>query len=94
MKLETETGDAGPVEIEGFSSHDGQLVWMFANDAKGRIWIPHVEAVAPVTALGLRRDFVMMGDFVTPLYEYTANAGIYGDRDDTRGRDSVCGRII
>lgn len=85
IRFETSTADAGAVEIEGFSSHDGQLVWLFCSDVKGRAWIPHVEAVSPIVATGLRRDWVMMGDFVTPLYEYTSQAGIYGDRSDTRG---------
>lgn len=84
-KFVTNTLDAGATEVEGFSSHDGQLVWWFGNDSKGRTWVMHVEAVSPLTSLGLRRDWTAMGDFVTPLYEYSTKAGIYGDRDDTKG---------
>lgn len=81
----TSVTDAGRVQVEGFSSHDGQMVWVFCSDSKGRTWIAHVEVMSPLTSLGLRRDWAIMGDFVTPLYEYTSRAGIYGDRDDTRG---------
>ncbi len=81
----TSTIDAGEVNAEAFSSHDGQLIWLFFSDGRGRTWIGQIEAVAPITSLGLRRDFVAMGDFMTPLYEYSTRAGIYGDRNDTRG---------
>lgn len=81
----TNTVDAGEVKAEAFSSHDGQLVWLFFSDGKGRTWVGQVEAVGPMTSLGLRQDYVAMGDFMTPLYEYSTKAGIYGDRSDTRG---------
>lgn len=85
MKFELETADAGEAQAEVFDGYDGQYRWMFARDKKGRVWVEHVEVVSPVTSTGLRRDFAVMGDFVTALYEPTAKAGIYGDRNDTKG---------
>lgn len=85
VQFVTTTVDAGAVQVDGFVSHDGQYIWLFMQDGKGRAWVSNVEAVSPVTSLGLRRDWTLMGDFTTPLYEFTTQAGIYGDRGDTRG---------
>lgn len=85
MKFIIETTDAGEVQVEVFDGYDGQYRWMFAKDKRGRVWIEQVEIVSPITSMGTRRDFAMMGDFVTALYEPTASAGIYGDRGDTKG---------
>lgn len=84
-EFELEMPDVGNARIEVFDGHDGQYRWMFAKDKKGRVWIPWTEIVSPVTSMGLRRDFAMMGDFATALYEPTARAGIYGDQSDTKG---------
>lgn len=84
-RFETHMVDAGSVEVEEVPSHDGQLRWWFCRDSRGRVWIEHVEVLAPVTSLGLRQNWVAMGDFTTGLYEHTTKAGIYGDRDDTKG---------
>lgn len=80
-----EVADIGAATVEGFCSHDGQYNWLFCQDAKGRVWIGAVEAISPITSTGLRRDYLMMGDLMTPLYEPTSQAGIYGDRNDTKG---------
>lgn len=80
-----EVSDVGAVRVEGFRSHDGQYNWLFCQDAKGRVWIGEVEAISPITSTGLRRDYLAMGDLMTPLYEPTSQAGIYGDRNDTKG---------
>ena len=85
LKFEVEMPDVGNVQMEVFDGYDGQYRWMFAKDKKGRVWIEWVEIVSPVTSTGLRRDFAVMGDFATALYEPTARAGIYGDRNDTKG---------
>ncbi len=85
VEFELDTVDAGRVTAEGFLSHDGQYNWLFCRDAKGRAWVEYVEAVSPLTSTGLRRDWAVMGDFATKLYEHSAQAGIYGDRNDTRG---------
>lgn len=85
VEFETITVDAGPITVEGFASHDGQYNWLFCKDARSRAWIEWVEAVSPLTTMGLRRDWVTMGDFTTSLYEHTNQAGIYGDRGDTKG---------
>lgn len=80
-----EMADSGTTKVEGFRSNDGQYNWMFCRDSKGRAWIGGVEAISPVTSTGLRRDYVMMGDLTTPLYEVSSQTGIYGDRSDTKG---------
>ncbi len=85
LEFETAMTDAGMVQIQGFKSHDEQYLWWFCRDAKGRAWVCQVEAISPLTTVGLRRDWTVMGDFTTPLYEYTTQAGIYGDRSDTKG---------
>lgn len=85
VEFELDTVDAGRVTAEGFLSHDGQYNWLFCRDAKGRAWVEYVEVVSPLTSTGLRRDWAVMGDFATKLYEHSAQAGIYGDRNDTRG---------
>ncbi len=85
VEFELETADAGVVRAEGFKSHDEQYLWLFARDRLGRAWVLQVEAVSPITSTGLRRDWLEMGDFTTALYEPTKEAGIYGDRDDTKG---------
>lgn len=85
LKFEVGMPDVGVSQVEVFDGYDGQYRWMFARDKKGRVWVEHVEIVSPITSTGLRRDFAVMGDFVTALYEPTARAGIYGDRNDTKG---------
>lgn len=85
LRYEIETADAGPVTVDGFRSVDGQYNWLFCRDSKGRAWVGQVEAISPMTSMGIRRDFIALGDFMTPLYEHTGQAGIYGDRNDTKG---------
>ncbi len=85
VQYEMNLADVGLVRAEGFRSQDGQYNWLFYRDAMGRAWIARVELVSPVTSMGVGRDFVVMRDFTTPLYEYTTRAGIYGDRRDTKG---------
>ncbi len=77
--------DVGSVEIEEVLSHDGQMRWWFCRDSRGRVWVEHVQVLSAVNSLGLRRNWAAMGDFTTGLYEHTTKAGIYGDRDDTKG---------
>lgn len=84
-EFELVTADAGVARAEGFMSHDGQYAWLFARDRMGRAWIEQVEVLSPLTGVGLRRDWVAMGDFTTKLYEHTNRAGIYGDREDMKG---------
>lgn len=82
--FDTVTLDAGRVKAEAFKSFDGQYCWVFFQDAKERVWIGQVEALSPLTSAGVDRDYVEMGDFMTPLYDYTNQAGVYGDQSDTR----------
>ncbi len=76
---------AGKIRAEGFESHGGRYDWLFCEDAKGRAWVSNVEATAPITSTGLRREWVLAGDFTTPLYEYSRQSDGYGDPRDTRG---------
>lgn len=85
LKFEMEMPDVGSATLEAFDGFDGQYRWLFAQDKKGRVWVEWVEIVSPVTSTGVRRDFAVMGDFATALYEPTARAGIYGDQADTKG---------
>ena len=85
VRFEIETADAGRATAEGFRSHDGQFIWLFCKDLRGRAWIEYVEAVSAVTSMGLRQEWTMMGDFTTKLYEHANEAGIYGDRTDMKG---------
>lgn len=85
IQFEMEMQDAGRVTVDGFKSYDGQYNWLFCRDGKGRAWVGQVEVVSPMTTMGIRRDWIALGDFMTPLYEHTSQAGIYGDRNDTKG---------
>lgn len=85
VRFETTMPEVGAVEVRGYDSFDRQYRWLFGNDRHGRTWIVQVEAISPVTSTGLRRDWTAMGDLMTPLYEPTARAGIYGDLGDTKG---------
>lgn len=85
VRFSVNTAELGPVELRGYKSQDGQYAWLMANDRRGRVWVPQVEVLSPLTSLGVRRDWAEMGDLATALYEPTARAGIYGDRSDTKG---------
>lgn len=84
-KFKTATKLAGRVAAEGFASRDTQYNWLFCQDGRGRVWISQVETTAPVTSTGVRRDFADVGDFATPLYEYSRQTSGYGDSNDTKG---------
>jgi len=84
-EFEVNVAEIGKVRVEGFRSWDDQHNWLFARDVRDRAWIENVEALSPLTSTGLRRDWMMMGDFTTPLYEHTNQTGSYGDRNDTKG---------
>ena len=83
--FEMELAELGKVKVDGFVSHDEQYRWLFCRDNKDRVWIGGVEVMSPLTSTGLRRDWAIMGDLMMPLYEPTSQAGIYGDRNDTKG---------
>lgn len=75
---------AGQVLVEGFASNDDQFVWMFCNDERSRTWIGNIEVNSPLTSTGCHHNWMAGGDLTTPLYEYTNQAGNYGDPSDTR----------
>lgn len=84
-KFKTTTKLAGRVAAEGFASRDLQYNWLFCQDGQGRVWVGQVETTAPVTSTGVRRDYAEVGDFATPLYEYSRQTNGYGDPNDTKG---------
>lgn len=75
---------AGQVLVEGFASADEQFIWMFCNDERSRTWIGNIEVNSPLTSTGCHHNWMAGGDLTTPLYEYTNQAGNYGDPSDTR----------
>lgn len=74
----------GSVVAGYYMARDEQTIWLFCSDEMGRTWIANLEAVAPITSTGCRRDWLQSGDMVTPLYEHSTKAGNYGDPSDTR----------
>lgn len=83
-KFSTYSVLVGQEEICGFGSNDNQLIWGMGNDEWGRVWCSNIEVVSPVTSTGCRRDWMVAGDMITPLYESGTQAGDYGDSRDVR----------
>lgn len=79
----------GPLSAAAYISNDEQYHWLFYSDYRGRAWISDIEAVSPLTSTGCRRDWIIMSDIATPLYEYSTRANGYGDPSDTR-RSHTC----
>lgn len=79
----------GPVASEYYKSNNGRLTWIFNCDQLGRAWIGGIEVPSPINSAGLHTQWAQAGDFGTPLYEYEAVSGGYGDKSDTRGHDYV-----
>ena len=84
-EFQTHVSLVGAVRAEGFWSQDGQLIWLFFRDEAGRAWVGQVEVRSRLATMGLRRDWVVMGDFTTPLYDYSRQTGGYGDPSDVKG---------
>lgn len=82
----TTTHFAGPTFVQAFVSRNGEYKYAFDRDPRGRVWVSQIEKLtAPVTAAGLRADWLAACDLTTALYELSGTAGIYGDPTDTRG---------
>lgn len=75
---------AGQLKVEAFASHDRQEIWIFCSDDWHRTAIGNIEVNSAITSTGCRRAWMQAGDMVTPLYEYSTQAGNYGDPSDTR----------
>lgn len=75
---------AGQVQIDIFKSYDGLMTWLFCSDEYGRTWIGEIEVNSPLTSTGCRKNWVEAGDLMTPLYEYSTQAGGQGDPNDVR----------
>lgn len=75
---------AGQVQIDVFKSYDEMVTWMFCSDEYGRTWIGEIEVNSPLTSTGCRKNWVEAGDLMTPLYEYSTQAGGQGDPNDVR----------
>ena len=84
-EFRTHVSLVGEVRAEGFRSRDGQLTWLFFLDEEGRAWVGQVEMESKLATMGLRKDWVVMGDFTTPLYDYSRQTGGYGDPADVKG---------
>lgn len=72
----------GQVESEVFLSQDGSLQYAMCRNEKGQAWVGSVQTAGLVTSTGLRRDWVMAGDFGTTPYDYIGQSAGYGDLDD------------
>lgn len=75
---------AGQVRVEAFASNDGRVNWVFCSDDWRRTWIGNIEVVSEMTSTGCYKAWLQAGDMVTPLYEYSAQTGGYGDTTDVR----------
>ncbi len=75
---------AGQVLVESFAANDGGVNWVFCSDDWHRTWIANIEVVSPMTSTGCYKSWMQAGDMTTPLYEYSTQAGSYGDAADTR----------
>lgn len=75
---------AGQVMVESFAANDGEANWVFCSDDWHRTWIANIEMVSSITSVGCYKTWMQAGDMVTPLYEYSTQAGSYGDAADTR----------
>lgn len=75
---------AGQVKAEAFAANDGRMNWLFCSDDWRRTWIGNIEVVSEMTSTGCYKAWIQAGDMVTPLYEYSTQAGSYGDAADTR----------
>lgn len=81
----THSNMAGEISAEAFLSKDGSYEWLFCRDRKGRVWVAQVEARSELTSLMLRREWLFMGDLMTPIYDYSRRTGGYGDSRDVKG---------
>ncbi len=85
-RYETTTQFTGPVIVEAFASRNGEYMFAFNRDTRGRVWISQIENVtSTITLTGLRMNWVAASDFTTPLYTASGTTGQYGDPSDTRG---------
>lgn len=89
---EQQTSIYGQIDIEAYSSKNGQFKYMFCRDRLGRAWIGGIEDSSPVTSTGLRERWIKGGDLTTPAYEYDMpgadQTGGYGDRKLSHGQYS------
>lgn len=76
----TKNDKYGIIYIDVFASKDKKWRFMFSNDSLGRAWIAGIENDSEILSTGLRTSWVNAGNLTTPAYEYTSQAGMYGDR--------------
>lgn len=89
-KYSTTTVFVGPTFVKCYKSNNGEYLYSFDRDSRGRAWISQIEALkSPVTSTGLRREWVDGGALLTPVYEPSREAGEWGDPKDVRGAN-VC----
>ena len=60
----------GKTQVDCYYSHDKERKYVFYKDKDGRAAIANIETNAPITSTGLRSEWIELGRFGTPIYEY------------------------
>ncbi len=60
----------GKTQIDCYYSHDKERKYVFYKDENNKAAIANIETNAPITSTGLRSQWVELGRFGTPIYEY------------------------
>jgi hypothetical protein len=76
----------GDINVEVLPSVDGKLKFIFCRDHLNRVWIGGIEDDSEIQSTGLKHTWVNGGALTTPAYEYTTQAGIYGNYDIQSGK--------
>ena len=82
------TGLYGNVTVKAYASENGALRYTVCetiHNGERQAWISSVESTDKITAVGTPKQWVSAGVLATPLYEYSKQAGGYGDKSDTKG---------
>jgi hypothetical protein len=85
MSWKQNTSIYGMIEVEAYSSKDGELKYLFCSDAEGRTWIGGIEKESEIQSTGLYTEWINPGDMGTPGFEYGSQTGGYGDPNIKRG---------
>ncbi|MCR5573091.1 MAG: DndE family protein [Candidatus Saccharibacteria bacterium] len=83
-EYDTSSGIYGDIHVRTFLSKNGELLYSFNEDSRGRVWIGGIEYLGGTNSAGLRRTWVEGGNLSTPLYEYNTQAGEYGDYSERK----------
>ena len=61
----------GKTQVDCYYSYDRERKYIFYKDEDGRAAIANIETNAPITSTGLRSEWIELGRFGTPIYEYS-----------------------